>query len=219
MDTFWPEADPEAARRNLHQAIYALRQTLKIDSLDFQHIQFENDRYRFNPALNIWLDDEEFERHVAIGQKYEQSHALDKAMAEYGIAEGLYQGDFLAEDLYEDWTQARRQNLWQTYLSVAYRLTQYYLDRGEYAATIALSQHILAMDNCQEEAHQTLMNCYLAYGQRHLALRQYQLCVQVLKTELELAPSAETQAIYHQIVEGQGYYVISKKKLLLLSKK
>src|SRR5262249_9659444 len=28
MDVFWPDADHESARRNLHQAIYSLRQTM-----------------------------------------------------------------------------------------------------------------------------------------------------------------------------------------------
>lgn len=199
MDIFWPDADPEAARRNLHQAIYALRQTLKVEETDFQFIRFENDRYRFASALTIWLDVEEFEQHVQMGRKLEQNHAKTQAMAEYGIAEGLYEGDFMAEELYEDWPQARRQSLWQTYLSVAYSLAQYYLDQREYAAATALGQRILARDNCQEKAHQILMRCYLAQGQRHLVARQFQLCAQALQTELELTPSAETQMLYKRI--------------------
>lgn len=202
MDIFWPEADPEAARRNLHQAIYALRQILKIGYLDFQHIQFENDCYRLNPALNIWLDNEEFEQHVQAGRKLEDSGAPDKAMTEYGMAEGLYRDDFMAEDLYEDWTQVRRQNLSQTYLSVAYRLAQYYLDQNEHAAAIALNQRILAIDHSQEKAHQNLMRCYLAHGQRQLAIRQYQLCTQALQAELDVSPSDKTQAFYQQIITG-----------------
>ena len=201
MDIFWPDADPEAARRNLHQAIYALRQTLKIDETDLQYIRFENDCYRFTTALTIWLDVEEFEQHVQMGRQLEQDHSKARAMAEYGIAEGLYEGDFMAEELYEDWPQARRQSLWQAYLFVAYSLTKNYLDQMEYAAAIALSQRILARDNCQEKAHEILMRCYLAQSQRHLAVRQFQLCVQALQTELELPPSAETRMLYERIVD------------------
>lgn len=199
MDVFWPEADPEAARRNLHQAIYSLRQTLKINDCDFQFIQFENDCYHLNPDLNIWLDYEEFEAHIRAGRRLEQQGEIDQAMTAYSIAEGLYQGDFLAEDLYEEWSQPLREQFQQTYLSIAHRLAGYYLTRQEVAATIILNQRILLMDNCQEEAHQNLMRCYLAQGQRHLALRQYQLCVQALKTELGFPPSAETQALYQKI--------------------
>ena len=202
MDTFWPDADPEAARRNLHQAIYSLRQTFNLGNSEFQYIQFWNDGYRLNPILNIWVDYEEFEQHVQAGQLLEERNKVESAMAEYGIAEGLYQDDFLTDDPYEEWCQSRRRYLLQTYLSTASRLARYYLKCGEHAATIALSRRILSKDNCQEEAHQYLMRCYLEQGQRHLALSQYQLCVQLLRDELGLSPSAETQNLYLQIDQG-----------------
>jgi hypothetical protein len=46
------------------------------------------------------------------------------------------------------------------------------------------------------------MRCYLAQGQRHLARSQYQICVQALKTQLDLPPSPETQAIFREIARG-----------------
>ena len=202
MNLFWPDADPEAARRNLHQAIYSLRQTLRQGLADFQHIQFEDGCYLLNPEIDIWLDFAELEKHVQAGRRLEAAGQLAEAVAEYSIAESLYQGDFLEEDLYEDWPQSYRQYLWNVYLAITHWLAQHYLEQGEYAATIALSQRILTRDNCQEKAHQKMIRCYLAQGQRHLAVRQYQLCVQVLKAKLDLSPSQETQALYKQIAGG-----------------
>jgi DNA-binding SARP family transcriptional activator len=199
MDIFWPEADPEAARRNLHQAIYALRQTLKLDDQEIQYIQFENDCYHLNHQVEFWVDYKAFEEHVEAGQTFERKGLLEEAMAQYGIAEGLYQGDFMAEDLYDEWPQLPRENLRQSYFCIVFRLAEYYLARQEYAATIALSQRVLTMDNCQEQAYQNLMRCYVAQGQRHLAIRQYQFYVQTLKTELDLDPSPQIQALYQQI--------------------
>jgi two-component SAPR family response regulator len=51
MDVLWPDADSDAARRNLHQAVYCLRQTLRRGHPDFEHIQFENDCYLLNPEM------------------------------------------------------------------------------------------------------------------------------------------------------------------------
>jgi len=201
MDVFWPEADPEAARRNLHQAIYSLRQTLSVQNIDFQHILFENDSYFLNPTSNLWLDIDEFDKHVQSGRDYEERHAPERAMAEYAVAEGLYQGDYLSEDLYEEWTQTSRQHYWHSYLDINQRLAHYYLARSEYAACIALSLRILSIDTSHEEAHRILMKCYIAQGQRHLAIRQYQLCVHALKNELDLPPSEETQSLYEQIIQ------------------
>jgi DNA-binding SARP family transcriptional activator len=44
------------------------------------------------------------------------------------------------------------------------------------------------------------MQCYLVQGQRHLAVRQYQACVQSLKDELDIGPSEETIVLYRRIV-------------------
>jgi len=199
MDIFWQDADPEAARRNLHQAIYSLRQTLRRGQPDFQHVHFESECYLLNPELEIWLDFSEFEEHAQAGRRLEVAGQLAKALAEYGIAEGLYQGDFLEEDLYEDWARVQREHLRNIYLDIVGRLSGYYLQQGEYVAATALCQKILAQDNCHEEAHRRLMQCYLAQGQRHLAMRQYQACVEALKEELDLTPSEETAVLYQRI--------------------
>lgn len=199
MDVFWPDADPEAARRNLHQAVYCLRQTLRRGQPDFQHIQFENDCYLLNLEMDIWLDSEEFEKHVQAGRRLEAAGQPTEAMAQYGIAEGLYQGDFLEEDLYEDWLSLQREHIRNMYLDIVDRLSEYYVQQAEYTPVIALCQKALAQDNCHEEAHRRLMQCYVAQGQRHLAVRQYQTCVQVLKEELDLTPSEETVALYWRI--------------------
>ncbi len=199
MDIFWPDMDIESTRRNLHQAIYSLRQTLRHGLPNFQHILFRNDHYELNPEMELWIDFVEFEHHVKAGKRHEVDGDIVSAMAEYGIAEGLYQGDFLSEDLYETWLLAQAERLRTTYLEAADRLSAYYQQREEHTATIAICQKILAHDNCYETAHRRLMESYLAYGQRHLAIRQYETCFNALAKELDLRPSEETVKLYDLI--------------------
>ncbi len=199
MDVFWPDADPEAARRNLHQAVYSLRQTLKEREPDFQHILFENDCYFFNPELDIWLDFREFEKSVQAGRRLEKVGLLSEAVVEYGVAVGLYEGKFLEEDLYTEWPRMLRETLQNLYLEISIQLSEHYLKQGEYTAAITLYQKILVRDHCCEEAYRGLMNCYLAQGQRHLAVRCFYNCQEVLKTDLDLPPSPETLALYRQL--------------------
>jgi DNA-binding SARP family transcriptional activator len=199
MDLFWPDVETEAARRNLHQAVYSLRQTLRRRQPDYQHILYENDCYLFNPELTIWSDFKEFEKQAQIGQRLEADGQLAAAAAAYSIAEGLYEGDFLNEDLYEEWPRLERERLRNIYFDVADRLSHYYLQKGDYTITIALCQKILAQDNCHEEAYRRLMRCYLAQGQRHQAIRCFYKCQETLKSELDLSPEAETIALYQQL--------------------
>jgi DNA-binding SARP family transcriptional activator len=86
MDVFWPEADQEVARRNLHQAIYNLRQMLRRGQPDFRPILFENDCYLFNPEIALNMDFEAFERHVQTGRRIESAGRSPEAFAEYKLA-------------------------------------------------------------------------------------------------------------------------------------
>jgi DNA-binding SARP family transcriptional activator len=200
MDMFWHDMEPEAARRNLHQAIYSLRQTLKqSSSKKQQYILFENDSYYLNPDITTWLDFEAFEQYVHQGRRLEAAGKVAEAMTKYGIAEGLYQGDFLEDDLYEDWTNQPRLRFRQMYLEVTDRLSEYYCQQQKYSGAIALCQKLLARDSCHEPAHRRLMRCYQAQRQRHLAVRQYHTCREQLKQELDLAPAPETEALYRQL--------------------
>jgi DNA-binding SARP family transcriptional activator len=189
------------ARRNLHQAIYTLRHTLKEGDHDFSHVLFEEEHYLLNPEMQIWLDFEEFESQYQRGLEMEGLQLFSEAIHAYVAAEHLYQGDFMGDTLYEDLPNARRQYFWEMYLSTAYRLSHCYLKLGQTRAAIALNQRVLERDKTQEPAHLNLLKCYISQGQRNLAIRQYQICVETLREELDLPPSAETRALYQKIIK------------------
>ncbi len=204
MELFWPCAEPAAARNSLNVAIYGLRQALRDARPNFHHVLFENDCYLLNPELEIWVDAEEFMERVQAAQEFEKCGALDRAIQEYEAAQALYQGEFLAEDRYDDWLLADRQALKDAYVDLLDRLSRQYLDRGNYVACANACNKMLAVDACCENAHRRLMRCYSRQGQRYLALRQYYSCVEILREELDVPPIEETVALYHRIRNGES---------------
>jgi DNA-binding SARP family transcriptional activator len=201
MDIFWPNMELEAARRNLHQAIYSLRQTLRRGHPNFQYIVFKNECYGFNPQLDLWIDFVEFEQHIRAGKQLERVGRLFEAMTEYATAEKLYEGELLTDDLYEMWPSMRRQELRATYLEFADRLSAFYHKHKQTTTVISLCKKILVQDQCFEPAHRRIMQCYMTKGKRHLAIRQYKSCAQALSSELDLEPSIETKALYKKILD------------------
>jgi DNA-binding SARP family transcriptional activator len=198
MDRFWPDATPEAARNSLNVALHGLRQALKM-ACDMPVVVFQEGAYRLNPKLNIWLDVEDFERHVRAGRQLEAAGQLAAAAAEYEVATGLYQGDFMADDPYEEWPVLTRERLRVAYLDTLERLGQLYFSQGQYAACATLCQLMLSHDNCREDAHCRLMRCFSRQGQYHLALRQYQTCIEALRAELDVEPAPTTTQLYNRI--------------------
>ena len=122
-----------------------------------------------------------------------------QCIKEYELARDVYQGDFLAEEPYEDWPVVLRERLRSDYLDMLDRLSQIYFNQAEYADRAALCQVILSHDDCREDAHCRLMQCYSRQNQRYLALRQYQVCVTALRTELEVDPAPSTVQLYERI--------------------
>ena len=199
MELFWPGADPDAARNNLNVAIYGLRQALRSANPGFSHILFQDDAYLINPELEVWVDVEEFEERYRVAQKLEQESNLDKAIRDYIAAEALYQHEFIAEDRYDDWILSRRQQLKTIYLNLLERLSRFHFKVGDFPSCISICQKMLTVDSCREDTHRLLMRCYKRQDQRYLALRQFHLCAEYLREELDISPAPETIALYDQI--------------------
>jgi DNA-binding SARP family transcriptional activator len=198
MDTLWRDAEPNSARNRLNVSLHSLRAALR-SLTKIPIILFGEGNYFFNPDVQVWVDFEEFERHLQAGRQLEASGQLPGAITEYEIAASLYQGDFLEDDLYDDWPVLTRERLRVAYLDVLDRLSQIYFSRSQYAACVALCQQILERDNCREDAHCRLMRCFSRQGQSRLALRQYQICVDALRQELEIDPEPVTTQLAERI--------------------
>jgi DNA-binding SARP family transcriptional activator len=199
MDLFWPDSPEESARNNLNVAVYGLRQALRKTNPSYSHVLFSDDCYSLNPGIHVWLDYEAFLQHIAEARKLEELEDLEAAMSEYSKAETLYQGEFLAEDRYEDWPVQKREQLKEEYLGLLDRLKFYYFEKQDYQVCITICRKMLVIDPCREEAHRHLMQCYFEGGQPYMALRQYHQCVDALKEELKVGPSAATKELYEHI--------------------
>jgi DNA-binding SARP family transcriptional activator len=188
VEVFWPDSAPEAARNSLNVAIHGLRRALRAAS-SVPVVVLEAGAYRLDAGLELWVDVDEFERHVEGGRRLEAAGELAAAVAEYELATALYQGDFLADDPYEDWPVLTRERLRVVYLDTLDRLSHLYFAQGQYGSCITLCKVIVQRDPCREDAHRRLMRCFSRQGQTHLALRQYQVCADALQAELTVDPT------------------------------
>jgi DNA-binding SARP family transcriptional activator len=105
----------------------------------------------------------------------------------------------LEQNPYDDWTVLDRERLRIVYLETLDRLSQIYFSQERYTACRTVCQLILVRDRCREDAHCLLMRCYSRQGQNHLALRQYQVCMEALRSELDVEPELATVQLADRI--------------------
>jgi DNA-binding SARP family transcriptional activator len=96
------------------------------------NLSSENEQILLSPKGRLWVDVEAFEEAAAAARR-----SLDPAA--YRAAIELYAGELLPRDLYENWAEARRQDLRATHLSLLVELAGLYEEWGEYRLAIDAS--------------------------------------------------------------------------------
>lgn len=84
----------------------------------------------------------------------------------------LYRGEY-GRPFYSDWCTARRHELRTAYLEARRQLAQIAWRGAAFDESTEHWRSLLHVDNCVEEAHPGLMQCYVRQGKRSAALRQY----------------------------------------------
>ena len=199
IELCWPDSDPDLGANNLYRTLHELRQTLNkyLGENSAERIfQFEDGVLALDESVRV--DALAFEQLCSeSSQKQgERIAALEQAIA-------LYRGDLLPDDLYAEWTLTLREALRRQYREASLGLAALYRDTRRFDRIFSLLTPLLALDLADEPVHRELMRAYALANRRHDALRQYQTCVQVLASKLDLTPEPETSALYTQILNGQ----------------
>jgi LuxR family maltose regulon positive regulatory protein len=86
---------------------------------------------------------------------------------------------------------------WRTsYLVTATRLAQHYLELKQTDKCLALAHSILEKERCWEAGYRLLMQAHIQDGRSAQATRVYDLCSEILRQELGVEPSDETEELF-----------------------
>jgi len=188
----WGDMQDAQARGNLRHALSRIRKALPRRARP--GLILDGPSVALDPAV-VDVDVTRFERLVADGHP----EALEQ------IA-GLYRGDLLAglalaERPFEEWLTSERERLHELAIQGLGHLLIHQQKAGAAEPAVRTGLRLLAMDPLQEPVHRAVMRLYARLGRREAALRQYQLCMDALKRELNTPPEAETAQLYQRILK------------------
>lgn len=194
----WPESGEAQARTNLRQLLHNLRRALPVEC---SLLVSDNQTVRWLPDKSCAIDVIEFEAAVRAADAAKESDppAAREALEE---AARLYQDDLLP-DLYDDWLQARRDQLRNQLAEVLTRLAALLETAGDYPAGIRHVTRLVALDPLREACYQTLMRLHLRNQDRSSALRVYHQCKRNLQRELGVSPGKATQEMFMQALKSE----------------
>jgi DNA-binding SARP family transcriptional activator/TolB-like protein len=185
----WGDVEEERARRNLNQALYALRQELGAEDA----ILGTRD-LRLNPEL-IEVDLQAFETARASG-------AIEEAARLYA---GPFLGDFHLPGVpaFAHWAEEERAGLAADYRAVLEAAAAAATARDDRGGAVLWWRRLAALDPSDARAAQGLMRALAAAGDAPGALRHAEIFHQMRRDELELPPDPGVEALAERIRRGE----------------
>lgn len=181
---FWPDSSEAQARTNLRKLFHQLHQALP-----------EADRFLQTDMHSLqWRNDAPFSLDVA---DFERALAEPGSLQNLQTAADLYHGDLLP-NCYDDWIFPERERLRQMFADTLERLITLFEGERNHRAAIAYAQRLLRLDPLCEVTYRDLLRLHALSGDRAGMVRVYQTCATVLRRELDIEPSMETQEAYER---------------------
>ena len=203
---FWPEHDQQHALASLRRNLYSLVKSLPPGLL-------EADREKIGLRREDWLqvDVEEFRKQLAFanGHSHPPNHVCPDCLSSLEKAVAVYKGDFLEgfnlKDCpeFDEWQFYHRESLRSEYAGALEKLATYYQVQKEWEKAVGYARRWVALDGLNESAQRLLIGLYIQSGQRSMALRQYNVLIDLLKNELGQAPEAETLSLYQSLLSTE----------------
>jgi len=195
LERLWPDLQPVAAARNLHQTLYVARRALAgsnggSDGL----LVIKDELIVLDEAGPVPVDVVRFERLAAAALVSGDEDGLRSAAQAYA-------GDLLPDQPSADWLTARREELREAHRAVLVRLASAVAGRAPDEALLLLSR-VLESDPLHEGAVRALMTLLAAGGRRSEALARYERLRADLLEAFGTDPDRQTTAVFRELLTG-----------------
>lgn len=183
----WEDAEEELARTSLRQALAALRKTLPQSIL-----RADTDSVALDGA--VATDLAELRRALASSTMSDVRRIVECYRGE------LLEGLDAKSTAFEDWLSQERLALRQQVTQALQKLTALCLANDDTDSALLACTKLVALEPLNEAAHRTIMELHARRNAYAEALRQYRICRDALRRELDVAPEPATEALYRELM-------------------
>ena len=184
----WDAADQELARSSLRQALAALRRVLPPDTLRAD-------------AKAVWLDEKLVTsdvRELHELARDESPGALLGSIDRYG--DELFGAIEVHSLAFDHWARDQRQQFRRQLVDMLERVAAHCTAAGDLTGLLSALERLVQVEPCNEHAHRRLMSALARLGRHTDALRQYRLCQEALRRDLDVATEPATDALLREIM-------------------
>ena len=199
-NVLWPDELPPAWETALNALVSKLRSLFKkIDGNARLALTSAFGTYTLRLEGEFWVDGEAAIEAIDDAEAFMRKGDVKGAFAPSNIAAIISRQPFLpGED--GPWLSSERARLQANLVRALDCLAEVWMANNEPKLALATARECIALEPFRETGYQRLMRFETALGNRAEALRVYESCRILLADELGADPSAETEALYLQLL-------------------
>ena len=200
LDRLWPDSGMEEGNRDFKIAYHGINKALEPNRKSREEPKYflrQGLTYQLNEE-NVWIDAEAFDQAIQIANRA-MNDDPETAIQALEYASSLYDGTYLPNRIFEDWSSLERERLQLLAINAMISLGEMKLSANP-EESIRLAQEALIIDSTWEEAYRLQMLAYLKKGNRPQVIKTYQACKKALMDEFEIEPLPETTAIFESMI-------------------
>ncbi len=187
----WEDADEELARTSLRQALAALRKSLPAGAQ--AALLADTESVGVNAEL-LRSDIDAFRQSLLAGTRTSLQDAINH-----------YRGDLLdgfdaRSTAFDEWLSSERGSLRKQMSEALQRLTDLCMAAEDNDGALTACSRLVSLEPLNEAAHRRIMELQAKRNSYAEALRQYRVCRDVLRRELDVSPEAATEQLYRELM-------------------
>ncbi|MBW6463002.1 MAG: tetratricopeptide repeat protein [Firmicutes bacterium] len=195
VDELWPDTDHQNSSALFRTTMHYLRRQLEHEGLN-ELIVYQHDIYSIKQEL-CRMDYKTFEALITTGIQEDPLRETGAALLSRAVR--LYKGDYFAEPADYSWAIPRQVRLKHLYIEILLTLARYYRTRGKHSRARDYLLMLKETDPFCEPAHRLLMQVFASLGERKALLEERTCFLRILREEIGLPPSPETETLYQSL--------------------
>ncbi len=202
LEYLWPELSEDRARNNFYVAWSAMKAALMGSAQRAETCPYlENKGGRLRIVTNAVRSDlDDLDETLLEARAAEEAGDIDQALEAYVRISGIYRGEVLCGDVYDDWFAGLREKYRHEFVGAMQRAAELLLERDDPCEAQVYVRRALQVDPMREDLYQLAMRCGIAAGQRSSAIEAFLQLRERLSEDLGLDPSAESFELYQEIL-------------------
>lgn len=199
IDTFWGYDPPANAANIIWNAASVIRSIFEPDLPKGAPSSFliaADKAYTLDFGEKADID---FYTFSSLMQTAEKIPDIPKRIETLENAVALYEGDLLPEDIYEEWTESKREDYKSQYIISCIECSRYYAEQEKFALSARYAKKVIAIDTTYRKAYEILVKVCKENGNTTEARHIIAQCKTYYKKEYDEQPPAWLDQLEHSL--------------------